>query len=276
MKKSIYLIFLLLSTLVPLYGQNRPFVTEFVDTVEKDKARLELGFEFFQDAKFRLSGLEGDLSRLGVFGLRIGAGDRVEIQVLGSVQDFLNIERRFPAPLADDLDFSGNSTSAFGDLILGTKVQMVREKPGWPGLGFRLAVQLPNASNESGLGVDETNVFSSFLLQKRVRDLTVLLNLGLALLGDPLDGGAQDDLLSYGIGLRYSAHPRFNLLSDFYGRTGPGGIGTEEQARLRFGTQILAAGLSWDIAGMVGLRDTDPDVGVIFGISKDIDFPLFR
>ncbi|MDA2926905.1 hypothetical protein MYX78_06675 [Acidobacteria bacterium AH-259-G07] len=271
-----YLPFLvLLLQPVAVFSQQRPLVTEHAQTVKRGYLLLDIGVEFLQDAVFPFSGLEGDLTRTGVFGVRMGAGEDVEIQVLGTIQNVLNVENRFMGPNTPRLDFSGNSTSDVGDFSLATKVRLKEENGGWPALGFRFGVELPNASNEDGLGNDETNVFGSLLLQKQFGKLKFLTNLGVAILGDPVVAGSQDDLFTYGVALIYPVHPQVNLLADAYGRAGAGGVGTEEQSLLRLGSQIKAAGLYWDVALFLGFRDDDPSSGLILGVSKELRFPLF-
>ncbi len=265
---------LLLSSVA--FAQDRPLVTEKTDTVPVGRIRTELGFDFLQDAVFRLSGLEGDLTRLAVVGLRIGAGKKVEIRLSWTAQQFLNVRRRFPAPNSDLLNFSGNSTSDVGDLLMSTKARFVDESGRRPAVGFEFGVQLPNGATERGLSTDETNFYSSLLVQKNLGRLRLIGNVGLAILGDPLSAGAQDDLLSYGLAAEYSVTPELSLLGDWYGRAGPGGYGTEEQSRLRLGARINAAGLYWDGALLLGFLDTDPSTGLIVGLSKDFDFPFQR
>jgi len=99
--------------------------------------------------------------------------------------------------------------------------------------------------------------------------------LGLVVLGDPVSPGAQDDLFTYGFALMHSLNDQINLVVDAYGRVGAGGIGTEEQTRLRLGTQIKAAGLYWDVALLLGFRHTDPSSGLIVGVSKAFQLPFF-
>ena len=271
MKYLLPLLLLLLQS-VPIFAQQRPLVTERAETLEQGHILLDVGAEFLQDAVFPFSGLEGDLTRAGVLGVRIGAADNVEIQFLGIVQNILNVENRIPAPNTARLEFSGNSTSDVGDFTLATKVRLKEKEPGWPTLAFRFGLQLPNASNEKGLGNDETNVFGSVLVQKRFGRLQILTDLGLAILGNPVVPGSQDDLFTYGLALIYSVHPQVSLLVDVAGRAGPGDIGTEEQSTLRLGAQIQALGLNWDVAAFIGLRDTDPSSGVVLGISKELEW----
>ncbi len=58
-------------------------------------------------------------------------------------------------------------------------------------------------------------------------------------------------------------------MGEINGRTGPSGIGNENQARIRAGIQFEAGGVVWDLAGFWGLEDTDPDSGIIVGLSKN-------
>ncbi|MGI9036193.1 MAG: hypothetical protein ACR2GD_09170, partial [Pyrinomonadaceae bacterium] len=48
-----------------LSAQQRPLITEDVDILPEGSARLSAGVDFLQDAKFPLSGLKGDLTRVG-------------------------------------------------------------------------------------------------------------------------------------------------------------------------------------------------------------------
>lgn len=275
MRITILVVVLVLSLPPAVLCQQRPLVTESVRTVGNDRLMFDIGIEFLQDAKFPFSGLEGDLTRVGVIGVRTGVGENVEIQLLGTAQNILNVENRFTAPNTSQLNFSGNSTSDIGNLTMATKVRLKEETAYIPALGFRFGAELPNTSNENGLGTDETNVFSGMLLEKQFGKLRVLANFGLEILGDPVSAGSQDDLLAYGVAFVYPAHDRFNLLVDTYGRTGSAGTGTEAQTLLRVGSQIKAAGMFWDVALFFGFRHTDPSSGLVIGVSRAFDFTLF-
>ncbi len=257
-------------------AQDRPLVTEKTDTVPLGRIRTELGFDFIQDAVFRLSGLEGDLTDLAVIGLRIGAGKKAEVHLFWTARKFLNVRRRFDAPNSNLLDFYGNSTSDVGDLFMETKLRFADESGRRPAFGFQFGVQLPNGATERGLANDETNFFSSLLVQKHLRSLTLIGNVGLAILGNPLSPGSQDDLLTYGLAGEYPIGQGISLVGNWYGRAGPGSYGTEEQSRLRVGARIDAAGLYWDAALLVGFLDSDPSTGLIVGLSKDFNFPFLR
>jgi hypothetical protein len=260
-----FLVLLLL--LSPVSAQNRPLQSEMVMPVDRGHVRLELGVEQQWGRSFTLSGLKGDLTRLGVAAIRWGAGDIVEIQVQGVIQDFLRVQERFAAPHTDRLDFTDNRTNDFGDLTLATKFVIKREGAA-PALGFRFGVELPNAGNESGLGTDETNAFGEFLFQKTVARAQLVGSLGLAILGDPLTPASQDDVVTYGIGLVYPLHARVSALIETTGRFGDTGLGTDPRSILRFGTQLRSAGFFWDAGALLGFRDPDPSFGLSFGLSR--------
>lgn len=248
-------------------AQIRPLLTEPPETLAPGRIGLEVGFEFLQDVTNRLSGLEGDLTRFGVLGARWGAADRVEIQAFWTAVQFLNVDRRFEAPNTPIVDFAGNSTSATGNLFLATKLKLAGEQGRRPALGFRFGVELPNTKSESGIGVDETNFHSAVLMAKHFGELELLGNLGLSILGDPVSAGSQDDLLSYGLALIYPASGDLEVVADWNGRAGPGGIGTEEQSLVRLGLRTRTGGLVWDGAVQFGLRKTDPQTGIVLGLS---------
>jgi hypothetical protein len=269
------LLFILCLIPVTVSAQNRPLKTELVETVGEGQVRFELGFDFLQDAKFPLSGLRGDLTRFGALGLRFGAGENIEIHFDWTAQNFLSIEERMDAPNSGILDFDGDSTSDFGDLMLATKIRLFQERGRRPAFGFRFAAELPNASNESGLGNDQTNFYAGFLSEKEICKLRLVGNVGLAILGDPTKVSSQKDLVTYGVAAIYPVHPSIRVFFDLNGRAGSGGIGTEEQSVLRFGGQISALGLRWDLGVLAGLHDTDPSTGVIVGLSHDFTLPSF-
>ena len=69
--------------------------------------------------------------------------------------------------------------------------------------GVRRAVrdEAPNASNESGLGLDTTDFYVSGLFGKTVQSVRVVGNVGLGILGDPVRGDRQNDVLTYGLSI---------------------------------------------------------------------------
>lgn len=259
---------------LPARAQQRPLLTEDPDLVRPGSARIQFGFEFLQDQPFSLSGLEGDLTRVGVLGINFGLGERAQFELRWSARDFLNIERRFAAPGSAALNFAGNSTSDSGNLQLGMKLKLRHETRLVPALGFRFAVELPNASNESGLGNDTINFFGMIILGKRMGRVHAFSNLGLAIMDRPTQAAEQSDKFIYGVATIVRLNRRLNAVAEVNGRTGNSSVGTEDLAQARFGAQIFAAGLRWDLVGIAGLTGRDPNSGVAFGVSYEL--PVFR
>src|SRR5229473_2059683 len=75
-------------------AQQRPLLTEDVDIIPPGTMRIEAGIDFLQGAKFPVSGLTGDLTRVGVIGINFGLGPNVEFQIEGVAQNFVGINSR--------------------------------------------------------------------------------------------------------------------------------------------------------------------------------------
>ena len=193
--------FLLLACLLmppPLHAQERPLNTESAAILDLGAVHADFGVEFLHRQRYSVSGLEGDLMRLGVGMLRIGVGEYAEFQMSGVIRDFLTVAKRTPAAIPPT--FAGDTTSDFGNLTLGTKLRITEEKGSRPALAFKFAVQLPNASNESGLGKDVTDFFAQVMLSKHSGRGQFLGNVGLAILGSAVQPNSQSDQLTYGLG----------------------------------------------------------------------------
>ncbi len=272
MYKSLPAAVFLLFLAVPLHSQERPLATDAAELLPVGRIRLQMGVEFFQNQRYSLSGLEGDLTRLGVGGIHIGVGEYAEFQISGTVRDFLSVTRRTIPVIKPDFD--GNATSDFGDLLLAAKLRLARETGRKPALAFKFAVQLPNAGNESGLGTDEMAFYGSILASKHLGPAQLLGNVGIAILGSPVQANTQADLLTYGFGLAVPLHSRVDLVGEINGRQGAERVGNENQSRIRLGVRIRSGGLRWDLAGIAGLKRYDPDTGLAMGITYE--FQGFR
>lgn len=249
-----------------VWSQERPLQTDDANLIGIGEVRVALGVEFFQNQRYSLSGLRGDLSRMGVAGIQIGVGEYAEFQISGVMQDFLSVSEHAPNPPVPST-FKGNSTSDYGNLILASKIRMVAEKEFRPALAFKFAVELPNAKPESGLGKSETNFYASLLAAKRLKRAELLANIGFGILGSPLEARRQADPLTYGVAVICIVSKNINLVGEINGRQGPYRLGNENQSQVRAGLQIRTRALRWDIAGIQGLKEFDPDSGIVLGVT---------
>src|SRR6266704_6330145 len=104
-------------------AQQRPLITEDVDIIPPGSLRIEAGVDFVQKVRFPVSGLTGDLTRVGVIGVNIGVAPNVEVQVEGVAQNVLSINSRGPSAIPLSLAPGTNSTNGVGDFTLWTKIK---------------------------------------------------------------------------------------------------------------------------------------------------------
>jgi hypothetical protein len=278
-----YFVFLAFISL-PALAQQRPLVTEDVEPVKAGAVRIEAGFDFLQDKDFPVSGLNGDLARLGVMSLTFGLASNVEAEIGGPIRNRLSINRRFRASSVP-LQFSpsANSTSDTGDFYLATKIKLRSETRRAPGLGFRFGVELPNSNQARGIGLNQTNFFAQALAAKSVGKVRLIGNLGLGILSAPIDAAgninsfSQNDVALFGLAATYEIKSRVTLVGEVNGRYSArknAPLGTESDGAARLGVRIRAGGLFWDVAGVRGLYPRSESSGVTFGVTYQ--FGLFR
>jgi hypothetical protein len=268
-----FIIGFLLGGMRSVGAQQRPLLTEDVGIVPAGKIRLDLGFEFLQNQRFSLSGLRGDLSALGVIGVNWGLSSNVELQLRGTVQNFLSIEESF-RPSAIPLRLpSSTSTNDVGEFSLWTKILLRRERGHVPALGFRVGVEVPTTDQARGLGTNQTNALVALLLGKQIGPGKIWGNLGVGILSAPLERFQQNDVVLYGLAGLYPLTRRVDVVGEMAGRASPRHrtpLGTESQAQARVGLRLRAGGIRWDIAGVKGFTSFSPASGVVVGVSFEV------
>jgi hypothetical protein len=257
-------------------AQQRPLLTEDVDIIPPGTMRIEAGIDFLQGAKFPVSGLTGDLTRVGVIGINIGMGPNVEFQIEGVAQNVLSINSRGASAIPLSLAPGANSTNDTGDFILWAKFKLRSETKNGPSLGFRFGVGLPNSNQGRGIGINQTNAYGSVLVGKKFgRDgrFNTFGNLGIAILTAPTELFSQNDVLTYGAAGIFRVNKQFSIAGEVNGRanTRPGGgpRGTESQSEARLGMQVHASGLRFDFAAIKGLTSLTHNSGVTVGVTYD-------
>ncbi|HYY58420.1 MAG TPA: hypothetical protein VE842_13890 [Pyrinomonadaceae bacterium] len=277
LKNIICLLLLAFWSAVGASAQQRPLLTEDVDIIPPGTVRIEAGIDFMQNAKFPLSGLTGDLTRVGVIGINVGLSPNVEFQIDGTVQNFLSINSQsLPSPIQLGFAPGANSTNDTGDFTLSTKIKLRNETKHGPSLGFRFGVQLPNSNQGRGIGVNQINAYGMILAGKKFGEnarANFFGNLGLAILTAPTQAFTQNDVLLYGFAGIVRLNKQFNFVGEVNGRAstrrGRAPLGTESLSEARLGLQIKASGLRFDFAGIAGLTDFSPRSGVTFGVTYD-------
>ena len=276
MLKSVLFFALFVSATFVAAAQQRPLITDDIDITPQGAFELGVGVDFFQNAKFPLSGIKGDLTRVGDIRLKTGMSSNVELQIEGTLQNFVAINSQGPSSIP--LSVTGNSTNDFDDFTISAKIKLFNETKNLPAVGLKFGYQMPNTDQAKGIGTNQINIFSKIIVQKRFGKragrtplANIYGNLGLGIMNAPLANFTQNDVLLYGLAGIFRVNNRINLVSEVNGRlntrSGAAPIGTESVGQFRVGTQIKASGLRFDTAALFGITKNSPRTGIIFGVT---------
>jgi hypothetical protein len=254
------------------FAQQRPLLTEDPEPIGAGRLLIEGGLDFSHNEEYPVSGLEGNLLRLPTAGVSVGISSIAELQIDGGFYDRLSIDRRDPnAPLASEVTATGGRTHDVSDFVIATKIRFMTEAAGRPALGIRFATKLPNASNESGLGLDTTDFHITLLGAKTVQSIRIVGNLGIGILADPTQGNRQNDVLLYGLSFARAMTQEAELVGELNGRFSTRGDeafpGTDTRGLLKFGGRYTRGPVRLDAGAFFGLTTIDPTVGFTAGFT---------
>ena len=249
-------------------AQQRPLLTQDPEVIGDGRLLVESGVETGSNIWYPVSGLTGDRVAVPI-GVSIGLGTVTELQIDGGYQ-WLSIDRRDVAPL----DFRVRSGARMSDVIdvtVATKVRVFGEGPRRPAVGVRFATELPNASNESGLGLDTLNFVATILAAKTVGAFRIVGNTGIALLSDALEGSSQQDAFVGSVSIAYALRPSMDLVGELSGRqvlfADQPPIGAEPRGQLRGAVRYTRGAWRGDAGLIVGTTRQDPDIGLAVGLT---------
>jgi len=251
-------------------AQQRPLITEDPEVVGAGRILIEGGIDGAHDMHYPLSGLEGNLWRLPVLGVSFGISSIAEVQIDGGPYNHLSITKRSPAPLSNLVTVTGAGTHDVEDLVLATKIRLLPESAHRPSFGFRFGTRLPNASNESGLGLDTTDFFATLLAAKTIESIRVVGNIGTGILADPLAGHEQNDALTYGVSVARAVTDQAEMVAEVVGRVSvrkEAFPGTETRGLLNVGARYTRGPIRFDAALFFGLTSLDPTIGFTTGFT---------
>lgn len=271
MRRTTGLLLGLLCLAAPAAAQQRPLVTEDPETVGSGLILVEGGFDIQRGILFPVSGLEGNLLRLPTLGVSIGVSPIAEIQLDGGFYNRLDVTGRRPAPFSGSLDFTGDQTTDVEDLVVATKIRLVGEAPGRPAIGLRVATRLPNASKESGLGLDTTDFFASVMIGKTVESIRIVGNAGIGILTYPAERDGQNDVLTYGLSVARAVAEGLEVVGEVNGRLdfreGDPPPGTETRGAFRVGGRFTHKTVRVDAGIILGMTASDPSFGFTTGLT---------
>ena len=244
-------------------AQQRPLITEDPETIGAGRVLLEGGLSFENDVSNEVSGVKGDISRIGTFGVSVGLNATTEVQMDGGLVQHIDINQRLPnAPLATrTLLLPGATASSLEDIIVATKIRVASETPKRPAVGVRFGTKLPFADPTKVIGSGTTDFFASLLIAKTVQSVRTVGNVGLLVLGNPADGQDSARSLGFGVSIARALTNEFEMVGEVNGRLDP----FEE---------IVPAGLEsrsvFRLAGRYTYRMLRLDFGILVGMTNAI------
>ena len=152
-------------------------------------------------------------------GVSFGLGTIGELQ-LDAGYTWFDIDSRTDAPLAFRVPADAERTHDVLDLVVATKIRLLAENAGRPAIAVRFATRLPNASNESGLGLDTTDFSFGVLVGKTLGSRTHRRQRRFVLLSNPLVGTIQDDAFVGGVSIARAITKGLELAAEVGGAEG--------------------------------------------------------
>jgi len=253
----ILILFLFFLNAFPVFAWNQlPLLTDSPQVLPANQVQLDVGTKFLIHKNFPFSAFSDDFARNALsfptLGINFGLGKRVELQVTYEVlfveEEELRIKERWKS----------------GDLAFFTKLELLKERRHFPGVGIKLGTKLPNASNTYRVGTDETDLALSALFSKTFSAITMNANLGLLILGNPFANACQDDLLGYGIAWTVPWKHHLTYTAEVAGQAF--GTSHNERASALLHMHFEDGALTWTISGRAGLLKNSENWGISGGV----------
>ncbi len=230
-------------TSVPLLVEaGRPLTIDDAGTVEPQQFQLEAGAGFERDSTIHRFDFP--------FGLSYGVLPTLQAGIESGGQ------------LEDRNEANAPTLSDVRDLTLTTKWNLMSAERFLADQTLAFSVKIPTANHEKGFGSGRLDFDLMYIATKKLTDrFNTDLNIGYAWVG----GG--DDLVHYGLALRWKVAEPVELVGEVFANT--------PALSLQTTTLAMNAGLRWqivdnlvlDAAAGVGLRGDVPDVTATVGLT---------
>lgn len=236
----------------------QPTGLEDAVTLGAGKGSFRLGVSYLEDSPLLFQREGTDRTQISVpeMELRLGLGKRVEVMAR---YDLLHVNQT-----------GQDGELGSGDLLLGTKINLLQEDLQLPAIGLRFATKLPAASEKDGLGTGATDVFVDLLATRNFPLFSVYGNLGLAVLGNP--AGEQEEKLHYaaGVSIPFQASG-ITVLAGIEGLDLNDSL--NDRGSLTVGLQYDFGQALFDFGVRNGYRSRSEDWGVRAGLTTLFDLP---
>ncbi len=158
----------------------------------------------------------------------------------------------------------GKDGSETGDIRVHLKLVPFRLRVG--DLGVKFTTKLPNASDEAGLGTDETDFIARVLLSSNwgaissnsiVSRLTTHMNMGIAIQEDPFERSRQNDVFLWGAAAEYAITDDWTFWTEIHGAVGGDEVDNVAEGDYGDNQLVLRAGLTGPVPEINFLPDYD-------------------
>jgi len=240
MKKIILILFVVL-TCSSLYAA-RPLSTEDTGTVDAGHLEIELGYEFS-----KMDSKEHTLSFVSTFGILQNLDASIEIP-------YLFIKNK-----------NEDDENGFGDLEMGIKLRLLKEKGSIPSLALKFKIKTDTGDESKELGSDDIDYQINSILSKNfTKNTTLHLNIGYTFIGE----SSSDDVFNYSFALENFVNDKLNLVGELSGETTFEGGFDDNPFEVLLGFNYALTDISVIDAGIsIGLSDASPDYKITTGIT---------
>lgn len=234
---------------------DRPFELEEPEPLPEDRMSIAIGAQFRDEPKdFALPDRDRQWNAPR-FRLAVGLGGRTEIRIEGDAWRRSRI--------------AGNAFEDAGDWTVSSKIRFWTSASSATSIGGVVAVKLPNAGNEKGLGTDETDTFLGLMLRRDVGGGRFLIQGRLGILGDPRVAAAQNDVAQVTLGWHRPLR-RGTIGLEYDWQAGPAADDDPAKARVAW---VGSPGDRWRpfVALEVGLTKESDEAAIEAGIRRTYD-----
>ena len=245
-----WLVIALAITVVPFLSEaGRPLTVDDAGTVESNRFQLEAGYGYEHETACNHSDVPVTLS--------YGLTPKVQISV-GTGGQF---EERQDT-------FGRHSTETdFDDVTLGAKAHLLDAERFWIDQTLGFAVKIPIASRNKGCGSGNADFDLTYIATKKLgKSFNADCNVGYTWVG------GDDDLVHYGLALRWQAAERVELVGEVFANT-PFTAANNTTVAMNVGARWqVVDSLVLDAAVGTGLRGETPDLTATIGLTWTFGF----
>ena len=254
MKCLFFVVVAFLFSVSPVFAQWPVLHTNSPETSGRGNLYTAIGVEYLAKHQASSGPIPRDLLRTFVASAHVGVSENV------------NLDLDWKGGLLTTLQ-NGSRGYDWGDLSVATRIYILAERSWLPSMGIRTAVKLPNTSYAPyGLGNDETDYNLQLLFGKKVGHINTWLNVGLGIIGDPVNAGRQNDVYQLQFAAFVPIGESTKVFSEILGMTGY--LRDDDKLVQRFGVMQTFGDLTFGMYSSFRIGGNERDFGAAFDLSE--------